>query len=64
MADEDATYVSRPISVRAHPQRNENMGLHGRDGYRVTFDGGWTVWIDAEAFKQAFRPADGYWKER
>lgn len=62
MADEK-TFVSRRITVRAHPERNERMGLHGRDGYRVTFDGGFSVWFDVEAFEQAFRPADPYWQE-
>lgn len=62
-ARDEKAYVSVPISVRAHPEHNERMGLHGCDGYRVTFDGGWTVWMDAEAFKLAFRPAPDYWQE-
>jgi len=61
---DEKTYVARPITVQAHPEHNERMGLHGRDGYVVTFDGKWTVWMDAEAFHGAFRAADAYWRER
>jgi hypothetical protein len=53
----ERAYVSKPIAVRAHPEHNERMGLYGRDGYRVTFDGKWTVWMDEEAFALAFRLA-------
>ena len=59
----EETFVAEPVTVTAHPEHNPRMGLYGRDGYRVTFPGRWTVWFDAEAFKQAFRPAAGIDKE-
>jgi hypothetical protein len=57
------TYVPRPVLVHVLPERNERMGLHGRDGFRVIYPCGMSVWLPDDVFAAAFKPADRYWRE-
>lgn len=50
-------YVGTKI-IRAYPQRNEKMGLHGRDGYVVIYPDGYESWSPKETFEAAYRLID------
>lgn len=47
-------YVGAKI-IRAYPERNERMGLYGRDGYHVIYPDGYESWSPKETFEAAYR---------
>jgi hypothetical protein len=49
-----ATYQPKAVTVHAVPERNESMGLYGRDGFRVIYPGGMSVWLPDDVFAEAF----------
>jgi hypothetical protein len=58
-----AVYMPKALRVHAVPERNERMGLYGRDGFRVIYPGGMSVWLPDDVFAAAFAPSDAYWAE-
>ena len=57
-------YMPKALRVHAVPERNERMGLYGRDGFRVIYPGGMSVWLPDDVFAAAFtRTSNDYWAE-
>jgi hypothetical protein len=56
-------YVADPVRVHVMPERNERMGLYGRDGFRVIYPCGMSVWLPDDVFAASFKPAARYWRE-